>query len=1023
MKCDNYGSRDIQVQYLKKMYKKYTDHIINMEYHVDKLHTDWVIDTDTRNNLMHKLDLLVRKMMTIYNTNLKKSYKELDNSVQITNTIGKFPNQIQNLLHDNMDIIDLIENKNINDDPFHEIKTELLGIGKSNGFLTMDDFFKLYTNDYYAYLLNKNDIEIFELYNKVFVPVGIDIVPYKSNSSKKNNLSISKYHSKCDSLIDNTCKISIVLDIISTKIIIDGYVRADILNTYLRTSKLCSKYLFNIKQESELILNKNNIDSYFCAKYTKSMNSAIYFANNIADFSEKVTNDYIYYNDLITKNQNSIMKDFFKSNLKEMFRTINILLIGNEQCINTATLLFELLKDKKISGVVTSDIIYKNLSYVSQLKLKYTVGNLKNELSRIKSLSLENISIEKRLASMVNMPDNVKSYILERNNEMKSGENNYKIQAAINGLMQFPWKSINATNEYTNIRKSLPKSRNYLQNVAKKLNENVYGHENSKQVLIELIGKWIQNPESTGQVIGLVGPPGVGKTLLAKSISQALNIPLSIVGLGGMSDAADLIGHSFTYAGAQYGMIIRQMIRAGNWRCVMFFDEVDKVSKRNDTNEIYNTLIHITDPIMNQHFQDRFYSSSIDFDLSGVLVVFSYNSSEKLDPILLDRIKEIEISAYSLQDKISIAKNYIMKELCQTVGFERSKIIISDAIFQYIIENYTVEAGVRELRRKLEQILLKMNIDRLYMKGPFKKLLHKKYLAEHEQLSHTDTELDSDFCAIHSEKNNMVSYIEHTQSKIEKLLDDETINKIFNLEEDNTIDVDLDIVHKYLDKPTHTNELIHTINSVGIVNGLYATSIGIGGIVPIQIYKNYICKPNHNTYPKLKITGNQKQIMKESVLCALTVAINIVNDTIKAKISTCYQNGFHIHAPDGGTPKDGPSAGCAFATAFVSLLLEKKINRYVSMTGEIDLTGKICKIGGLNAKLNGAKKAGIRTVYISEENQTDYEMIKQKNPELFDNSFNVVIVKHIIDIVTNPEVILDIDPSNDFDQSFIKKLD
>jgi ATP-dependent Lon protease len=255
------------------------------------------------------------------------------------------------------------------------------------------------------------------------------------------------------------------------------------------------------------------------------------------------------------------------------------------------------------------------------------------------------------------------------------------------------------------------------------------------------------------------------------------------------------------------------------------------------------------------------------------------------------------------------------------------------------------------------------------------------------------------------------------------LLDDETINKIFNLEEDNTIDVDLDIVHKYLDKPTHTNELIHTINSVGIVNGLYATSIGIGGIVPIQIYKNYICKPNHNTYPKLKITGNQKQIMKESVLCALTVAINIVNDTIKAKISTCYQNGFHIHAPDGGTPKDGPSAGCAFATAFVSLLLEKKINRYVSMTGEIDLTGKICKIGGLNAKLNGAKKAGIRTVYISEENQTDYEMIKQKNPELFDNSFNVVIVKHIIDIVTNPEVILDIDLSNDFDQSFIKKLD
>lgn len=156
--------------------------------------------------------------------------------------------------------------------------------------------------------------------------------------------------------------------------------------------------------------------------------------------------------------------------------------------------------------------------------------------------------------------------------------------------------------------------------------------------------------------------------------------------------------------------------------------------------------------------------------------------------------------------------------------------------------------------------------------------------------------------------------------------------------------------------------------------------------------------------------------MKESVSCALTVAISIVNDTIKEKLSTCYQNGFHVHAPDGGTPKDGPSAGCAFTVAFVSLLLEKKINRYVSMTGEIDLTGKVCKIGGLVAKLNGAKKAGVKIVYISEENRTDYELIRQKNPDLFDDQFKIIIVGHIIDILKDPAVILDIDP-NDFDQN------
>ena len=160
-----------------------------------------------------------------------------------------------------------------------------------------------------------------------------------------------------------------------------------------------------------------------------------------------------------------------------------------------------------------------------------------------------------------------------------------------------------------------------------------------------------------------------------------------------MSDSADLIGHSFTYSGAQYGMIVRQMIKAGNWRSVMFFDEVDKVSKRNDTNEIYNTLIHITDPNMNQHFQDRFYSSSIEFDLSGVLIVFSYNDSSKLDPILLDRIKEIHIPPYSVQEKISIVQDYVLKELCENIGFDRNKIHIDNEIVRYVTEKYTLEAG------------------------------------------------------------------------------------------------------------------------------------------------------------------------------------------------------------------------------------------------------------------------------------------------------------------------------------------
>ena len=521
-----------------------------------------------------------------------------------------------------------------------------------------------------------------------------------------------------------------------------------------------------------------------------------------------------------------------------------------------------------------------------------------------------------------------------------------------------------------------------------------------------MVGKWIQNPDSSGQVIGLVGPPGVGKTLLAKSISAALGIPLSIVGLGGMSDSADLLGHSFTYAGAQYGMIVRQMIKAGNWRCVMFFDEVDKVSKRNDTNEIYNTLIHITDPNMNQHFQDRFYSSSIEFDLSGVLIVFSYNDSSKLDPILLDRIKEISISAYSLQEKISIAQNYVMRELCDGIGFNRQKIFIDDNLVKYIIEKYTLEAGIRELRRKLEQILLKLNIDRFYMRGPFRQMMRKKYIEMYRDKAVELVEVDD---LSENKKNDLTSYLEYKRSKYEEFLDETTLNKIFNLDIDDKIVVSQELIQKYLEKPIILTEEVHKENLVGVINGLYATTVGMGGIIPIQIYKNYLGCSNDGSNLKLKLTGNQKQVMRESVVCALTTAINVLNDDVKNNFMNNFPNGFHIHAPDGGTPKDGPSAGCAFTTAFVSVMLGKKINRFVAMTGEIELTGKISKIGGLDTKLVGAKKAGVKCVYICEGNKDDYENIKKKNPDLFLQNFEIRIVDHIMDIVTDGNVIIGIE--------------
>jgi len=1026
-----YNFVETENQYLKYMYKKYTEYIINFEEHVLKLYDDMVLTVNDRNLVFGKLDEMIRSMIKIYNSNLLNNYRE-------SNLFGKDPDtypikKFNETMYNGFSLLNMLDG-NENPDPFITIRNGLVELATSYGFFKMSEFMKMHINAHYDFSLSDSDIDIIRTYDKVFVPLKImtrdhknqpvletyednSIIPkniqlhdifnsfseprsrsppiYRNeseNHAEKSDITISKIDTDHDSLIDNTCRIVIYIKKFSISFIFEGYISMDSLNIFVRTSQISSKYIFNAKKEADnLIKNSTSINNNFYIKYTKMIRGCIYYVNKPSDIAIAYTKMYEMYLDIISTGTNNIVKKFVQGDIKYMFYVINLLLMGNDQHIYVAVLLYDLLQDKKKHNEAIRTIIFRNLSYYAQNKLNIGVYNIKTELVRLKNITVENISVEKRIASMVDMPNNVKAYILEKIQEIKSGENNGKLQIAINGLMQFPWKPHDFKNDFENIRESMSKSRDYLQNVSKQLDTNVYGHNTSKKTLLELVGKWIQNPESAGQVIGLVGPPGVGKTLLAKSISAALNIPLSIVGLGGMNDSSDLIGHNFTYSGAQYGMIIRQMIKAGSWRCVMFFDEVDKVSKRNDTNEIYNTLIHITDPNMNQHFQDRFYSSSIDFDLSGVLIVFSYNSSERLDPVLLDRIKEIHISAYSTKEKIEIAKNHIIKELCGNINFPYQKILFADEIIEYIIEKYTNEAGVRELRRKIEQILLKLNIDRIYMHGPFEELMHQKYL-ELSPILHD------------------IGKKQFTKNELEKLLSTEHIDRIFNLKFPGTIDINIDLLHTYLDKPIMTIEGVHSANLVGVINGLYASAIGIGGIVPIQIYKNYVRETcvEAKTDFKLRLTGNQKQVMKESVSCALTAAIDILSESNKIRIMETFPHGFHIHALDAGTPKDGPSAGCAFATAFVSILLNKKINRHVAMTGEIDLTGKINKIGGLNAKLIGAKKAGIRCVYICKENEGDYETIKKKDPSLFDDVFEIKIIEHIMDIVTDPNVIEDV---------------
>jgi ATP-dependent Lon protease len=349
-------------------------------------------------------------------------------------------------------------------------------------------------------------------------------------------------------------------------------------------------------------------------------------------------------------------------------------------------------------------------------------------------------------------------------------------------------------------------------------------------------------------------------------------------------------------------------------------------------------LIHLTDPMTNNTFQDRFFQE-ITFPLNKVIFIFSFNDSSKIDKILLDRMEILEINSYNLKEKNAIAQDYLLKQICGDVGFDYNSIYFSKEILTYIIESYTNEPGVRSLKRSLENILLKLNIDKIYQQGLF------------------------------------LNGIVYTPI--------------------NPLVITKDIIFDFLGEIKIEYKCIHSRHMVGVVNGLYATSSCGGGIVPIQISANHFGSDQKFV---LKLTGNQKKIMRESIIYSFTSAINLLTSDAKETFFNKYNSGLHIHTPEASTPKDGPSAGVAFTLGFLSVMLDLKINREFAMTGEIDLYGYVGKIGGVRYKVQGGFKAGIKKIFLPLENKDDCLKLQKEMSEIFDSDHSCHFIEHIIDV-------------------------
>jgi endopeptidase La len=482
--------------------------------------------------------------------------------------------------------------------------------------------------------------------------------------------------------------------------------------------------------------------------------------------------------------------------------------------------------------------------------------------------------------------------------------------------------------------------KNYLDKVKNDMDSAVYGHDNAKKQILQVIAQTITKSNEGGSVIAIQGPPGVGKTqLIQDGISKALDRPFEFISLGGATDSAFLEGFDYTYEGSRWGKIVDCVINAKCMNPVIFFDELDKVSDTAKGEEIVNILMHLTDSTQNSHFNDKYFQG-IDFDLSKCIFIFSFNEEWKINRILKDRMYIIRTDGFQLNEKIKIGKNYLIPKIINSVGYDVNNIIINDDIIKFIIENYTFEGGVRRLKECVLEICKEINLRRL--NGT--KLLEKK--------------------------------IRFPITLTKEMLTDDIFKKRRSMS-----------ITKIYEKP-----------KVGLVNGLWANDMGVGGLIPIEVFSI----PTNNKL-ELQLTGQLGDVMKESMRCAKTVAWNVLPDKYKEKLNKEWKDfgntGIHIHCPDGATPKDGPSAGAGITTAIISLLMNVPVNNKFAMTGEINLKGEVTEIGGLCEKLNGAKKAGVETVLIPNQNKSDLEKIKNGDNNPIDKNFNVLLVNNIWDVI------------------------
>lgn len=634
--------------------------------------------------------------------------------------------------------------------------------------------------------------------------------------------------------------------------------------------------------------------------------------------------------------------------LQDVLQTMNV----EERLHKALVVLKKELMNAELQSKISKDVESKIQKRQREYWLMEQMKGIRRELGIESDGKDKLVEKFKEKAEKLAMPEAVKKVFDEELNKLAHLEpaaSEFNVtRNYLDWITQIPWGQRSAENFG-------------IKNAMTVLDEDHYGLKDVKDRILEFIAVGKLRGTVEGKILCFVGPPGVGKTSIGKSIARALNRQYYRFSVGGLTDVAEIKGHRRTYVGALPGRIIQALKKCQTENPLILIDEVDKIG-RGHQGDPSSALLELLDPEQNSSFLDHY--MDVPVDLSKVLFVCTANMTDTIPRPLLDRMELIELSGYVADEKKAIADRYLSPQAKDLAGLKEVDINLDESAIEELINKYCRESGVRNLKKQIEKV---------YRKSALKIIqdLGEEAFPESKALTEEGKE------ALEESKKDK-SDVKETSENVEKETT-EVPRVAMKVPDTVKVTITKDNLKDYVGPPVFTSDRLYETTPPGVAMGLAWTSMGGAALYIESILESVL---SHSSRPGLQRTGNLKDVMKESTSIAYSFAKSLL-------ASKFPENKFfdhakvHLHCPEGAVQKDGPSAGITMATSFLSLAMNKELDPQLAMTGELTVTGKVLRIGGLREKTVAARRAGCTRILFPKDNWGDWCELPEVSLHLF----------------------------------------